>query len=540
MVLKSFLMFLFLSTSVITEAQDISENSIEQNDIHFKKAGELLSEGKFEATLKELNRVEKELKQSRSSKSKFGTLYYWKGIVANRLSDFPLAIKSFDLALNYDFESPDIHYELGQSLFAAGQLKRARAKFARSFKNNYKRAVSLYYIAFISSELKDYKKAYKYYKRIEKLPPEESKEVLQAARMQIGDILLAKAEEHPDSFRMIENHVIPQFEKALEVDKNSQLGRSIRNKINEIQKRYDLLLFQLINGRPVLRPPYFLKASQELGYDSNVIFNPNETTVNRSKQSSEFTRTDIFGRYTFYHHDYFSFSPEVRFNNTYYFNREPEIYRNDNRIYSGALRNAYEYELRGRPASFLFDLEYQEVHRDIRQKKKLQFNSSAITYMIGQRINFWDRGDTVFRLRYRVYDTYNDFSDSKSISASVEQVVGFQTSALLLYGSIDRSRVEFDLFDTNSFTLRADYIYSGFREYVVPVIGLGVTRIDPTNDRSARGIETLVIPSVRFLKNFGKNWRIILKYDQQDYDSRDIFLFAYKKETYGMELEYLF
>lgn len=540
MVLKCFFILFFLFTSVVTEAQVISEPSIDKSDVLFKKAGELLAEGKFEATLSELYKVERELKQSRTSKSKLGTLYYWKGIVANRISDFPLAIRSFDLAIKYGFDSPDIHYELGQSLFAAEELKRARAKFARSFKNNYKRAVSLYYIAFISSELRDFKKAYKYYQRIEKLPAEESKEVLQAARMQIGDMFYKKAEEHPDSFRMIENHVIPQYEKALTVDETSQLGRSIRNKINEIQRRYDLLLFQLINGRPVLRPPYFLKVSQELGYDSNVIFNPNETTVDRSKQSSEFTRTDIFGRYTFYHHDYFSFSPEVRFNNTYYFNREPEIHRNDNRIYSGALRNAYEYELRGRPASFLFDLEYSEVHRDIRQKKRLQFNSSSITYMIGQRINFWDRGDTVFRLRYRVYDTYNDFSDSKTISASVEQIVGFQSSALLLFGSIDRSRVEFDLFDTNSFTLRADYIISSFREYVVPVVGLGVTRVDPTNDRSARGIETLVMPSVRLLKNFGKNWRVIMKYDKQDYDSKDTFLFAYKKETYGLELEYLF
>ena len=540
MVLRFLVSFFILQYSLFSWSQETTAPQIENEDPVFQEAGKLLREGKFEATLKVLKKLEKDFKKDRAEKRLLGKLYYWKGIVANRMNEFPLAIESFDLALKRNFSPVDIHYEQGQALFAAARLKRARAKFARSYKNKYKKAVSLYYIGFISIEMRDYKNALKYFRMIEKLPALESKEVLQASRMQLGDIYLTKAEDHPDSFRMIENHVIPQYEKALAVDKKSSLARSIRVKITELQKRYDLLLFQLRNGRPVLRPPYFLKISQELGYDSNVIYNPNETTINRTKQSSEFTRTDIFGRYTFYHRDYFTFSPEIRFNNTYYFNREPEIHRNDNRVYVAALRNAYEYDLKGRPASFLFDVEYSEVHRDIHQKKKLQYNSSSVTYMIGQRMNFWDRGDTVFRLRFRTYDSYLDFSDSKTISASVEQIIGFQTGTFLFYGSVDRTRVDFDLFDTNSFTLRGDYVFSGWREYIIPVVGVGITRVDPTNDRSIRGIETLVNPSVRLLKNFGKNWRVILKYDKQDYDSKDNLLFAYKKELYGMELEYLF
>lgn len=509
-------------------------------DQDFGRAAELFVEGKYRETIQELNSLKNEFSRTNAPKSKLARLFYWKGITYARWNEFPEAIKNFDLAMKSGFQSPDIHYELGQALFAQGELKRARAKFARSYKIGHKKAVSLYYIAYISQEMRDFKKAFKYYQRIEKLPPKESSEVLQAARYQIADILYQRAQEHPDSFRMLESIVLPQYEKALQVDEKSALAGSIKNKIYEIQKRYDLLIFQLRNGRPVLFPPYFLKISQELGYDSNVIFNPNETTISRAKQASEFTRTDVFGRYTFYYHDYFSVSPELRFNNTYYFNREPEIYRNDNRVYAGAIRNAYEFDLRGRPASLLFDIEYNEVHRDIRQRKKLQYNSSAVTYMIGQRLNFWDRGDTVFRLRHRNYDSYSDFSDSKSLSFSIEQAMGFRTSTFLFYGSLDRTRTEFDIFDSNSFTTRIDYIFSGIREYVVPVIGLGVTRIDPINDRTARGIETLVNPTVRLIKNFGKNWRVILKYDKQDYDSRDTFLFAYKKETYGMELEYLF
>jgi len=123
---------------------------------------------------------------------------------------------------------------------------------------------------------------------------------------------------------------------------------------------------------------------------------------------------------------------------------------------------------------------------------------------------------------------------------SFEQIVSFSLDTLLLYASVDRTRVEFDVFDTNSFTIRADYILSRFREYVTPILGLGMTRIDPINDRAFRGIETLLNPSARLIKNFGTNWRAILKYDRQKYDSQDTQLFGYRKESYGLELEYLF
>jgi hypothetical protein len=122
----------------------------------------------------------------------------------------------------------------------------------------------------------------------------------------------------------------------------------------------------------------------------------------------------------------------------------------------------------------------------------------------------------------------------------VEQVVSFPQDTVLLYASLDRNRVNFDFFDTNSFTVRADYIISRFRDIVVPVIGLGITRVDPVNDRNDRGIETLINPSVRLIRALGKNWRGILKYDSQDYDSGDSNSFAYKKSVYGFELEYLF
>ena len=541
MLLKVLIIFMIVACRSFCFAQEpasgISKSSLRPE---FKKANALYSESRYEATDEELTDVERRLKTSEDAEDLLGVLYYWQGIVANRLNDFPKAISGFDKAIKLGFDSPDINYELGQALYANETMKRARAQFAKSYKKKYKRGVSLYYIAYISKEIRDFKKAHKFFKMIEKLPAEEAAEVKQAAEMQVADMYYEKAVNHPDEFRVMENHVVPAYEKALKIDDKSNLAPIIREKITAIQRKYDLLYFQLRNGRPVLRPPYFLRASQEIGYDSNVIFSPNETIVSKSKQHSQFSRTDMFGRYTFYHHDYFSISPELRATNTYYFNRVPEIYRNDNRVYAGAIRTSYEHDLMGRPAATLFDFDYNEVKRDINQKKRLQFNSSSLSFMAGQRFSFWERGESVLRLRWRRFDSYNDISDSKTISLSFEQVVAFSLDTLLIYTSIDRARVENDNFDTNAFTVRGDLILSRFREYVTPIIGVGVTRVDPVNLRSFRGIETLVNPSARLIRNIGKNWRAILKYDNQKYDSKDQLLFSYKKETYGLELEYLF
>lgn len=538
---KVLLFTILISVQFLSYAQELDSGiSKSSKNPAFKRANELYAQGKYEATDEELDLVKEKLKASPEAENLFGVLHYWQGIVANRLNDFPKAISSFDKAIQAGFDSPDINYELGQALYANENMKRARAQFAKSYKRKYKRGVSLYYIAFISKEIRDYKKAYKFFKQIRKLPPEEATEVRQAAEMQIGDMYFEKGVDHPDEFRVMERHVIPQYEEALKIDPKSNLAPVIREKIYSLQRRYDLLLFQLRNGRPVLRPPYFLKISQELGHDSNVVFSPTETTVASAQQESPFTRTDIFGRYTFYHHDYFSIAPEARFNNIYYFNREPEIHRNDTRIYSGAIRTAYEHDLRGRPAAVLFDLDYNEVKRDIHQRKRLQYNSNSQSVMIGERMNFWDRGETVFRFRYRKFDSYNNIADSQTFSASVEQTLAFTMDTFLFYGSIDRNRVHTEIFDTNSFTARLDYIISRFREWVTPIVGLGVTRIDPINDRSSRGIETLVNPSARIIKNFGANWRAILKYDHQNYDTQNTQFFGYEKETYGLEIEYLF
>ncbi len=533
---------LFLCVSLLSHAQ---ENSVEilnaNNNVLFKTAVEYFSQGKYEATVEELSSIERQLQQrNETNKQLLGLLTYWKGISYNRMQDFSEAIKSFDKALGYDYRPVDIHYEYGQALFAAEKLEEARLQFRESLKRKFKRGVSLYYIGYISKELGDRKRAYTFLKAISRLDEAEAKEVVQPAEMLIGDIYLDQVEKRSDAFKSVDSYVIPQYQKALMIDEKSNLAPLIQDKIVKLQRKYDLVLFQLRNGRPTLMPPYFLRVAAEVGQDSNVTFSPAETTISKSKQASGYSKTDFIGRYTFYHKDFLSIAPEFRFNYTYYFNRVPEIYRNDNYLLAPAVRTAFEHSLWGKPASTLFDYEYSEARRDVDAKEELKFSSRIHTLMIGERFNFFNSGESIVRLRYRILQSYLSSSDSTTTSLVFEQIKGWGVHTLLYYLSYDRMRVDAAIFDTDSVTFRGDLIMARVRDWFTPSFGFAVTATNPVNDKDNRGTEILINPSARISRTFKKNWRANLKYDYQKNSSKDEENFAYSKSIYAFELEYLF
>lgn len=529
---------LILCMALAVHAQDNSaEIEGASKNIMFKKAVEMFSQGKYQSTIEELKTLET---NPATKPQTLGFIAYWKGICFSRLQEFTEAVAQFDKSLGHNYAPVDLHYEYGQALFALDKLPEARLQFRESLKRKFKRGVSLYYIGFISKEMGDKNKAYTFLKSINKLDEEEAKEVRQAAEMQIGDLYLDQVEKRADAFKSVETYVIPQYQKALDLDKNSALAPLIQEKIVKLQRKYDLVLFQLRNGRPTLIPPYFLRLAQEFGQDTNVTFSPAETTVSKSKQASGYSKTDFIGRYTFYMEDFFSLSPEFRFNNTYYFNRVPEIYRNDNYLIAPALRTAYEHTFREKPASFLVDYEYSEAKRDVNAQKKLEFSSRSHTIMIGERLNLFKDGESVIRLRYRMLDSYLNSSDSKLTSLVFEHIKPLSISTLLIYASYDRMRVQNEAFNTDAFTMRGDFIFARVRDWFTPSVGLSLTSTDPINNRAARGRELLVNPNARVSKTFKKSWRANLRYDYQKNNSKDQENFAYQKSIYAFELEYLF
>lgn len=538
--LLAWMLILFMGAFAYAQDNSVEISKASSNSF-FKNAAALFSQGKYQSTVDELKSLESSLvKNPVANKQTLGLISYWKGLCYNRLQDFGESIASFDKSLGYEFAPADIHYEYGQALFAAEKLSEARLQFRESLKRKFKRGVSLYYIGYISREMGERKKAFTFFKSIEKLNEDEIKEVKQAAEMQIGDLYLDQVEKRADAFKTIDSYVIPQYQKAYEVDKTSGLAPLILDKIVKLQRKYDLILFKLRNGRPTLNPPYFLRISQEIGQDTNVTFSPAETTISKSDQASIYSKTDLIGRYTFYHEDFFSFSPEFRFNNTYYFNRVPEIYRNDNYLIAPAIRTAYEHTLWKKPASFLVDYDYNEARRDVEAEKELKFSSRSHTFMVGERFNYFDFGESIMRLRYRMLESYVSSSDSTLSSLVFEQIRSLKINTLLFYFSYDRMRVDDESFDTDAFTFRTDLIMARVRDWFTPSFGLSITSTDPINARSTRGRELLINPSARLSKTFKKHWRGNLKYEYQKNSSKDEDNFAYTKSIYAFELEYLF
>ncbi len=503
-------------------------------------ASKHFAQGRYETTAQELEEINTELlKKNLPDEKLLGLIYYWKGVTYARMLDYPKACENFKESLKLNFSSPDIHYEYGQALYASEKNKNARQQFKLSLAKNFKPAISLYYIAFLTKELGEKDKALALFKKMDKIESTESKDIRQAVEMQIGDIYLEMAEKHKDAFRAVEKFVIPQYEKARDFDKESSLARQIKERITGLQRKYDLVLFNLRNGRPTVIPPYFLRLAQEIGVDTNVTFSPNETTVSKSKQSSAYSKTDVIGRYTYYPTNYLTIAPEFRFNNAYYFHRVKEIYRNDNQLYAPAVRTTYEHTYNNKPASILFDYDFNEALRDVNSKQKLDFSSRSHTFMIGERFNQFGFGDTTLRLRHRTFNSYLPSQNSQTWSFVAEQIKPLGANTLLFYLSLDRARVADEIFNTNAATFRTDFIMAKIWNFASPSFGFSTTRTDPINNHSARGIETQINPNGRLYKTFG-SFRGALKYDYMRNYSHDAASFAYKKQTYAFELEYLF
>lgn len=160
--------------------------------------------------------------------------------------------------------------------------------------------------------------------------------------------------------------------------------------------------------------------------------------------------------------------------------------------------------------------------------------------MIGERFNYFESGESIARLRYRMLESYLSSSDSTLSSLVFEQIKILKINTLLFYFSYDRMRVDDKSFDTDSFTFRTDLIMARVRDWFTPSFGFSLTSTDPINARSERGRELLINPSVRLSKTFHKHWRGNLKYDYQKNISKDEDNFAYTKSIYAFELEYLF
>lgn len=524
------LCLLLLSHGVLAEPLDGATGAL------VKEVSSLYTTGKYGKALVIL----KQLQASELDGDLVGLVSFWQAMCHKKLQQYNLAADAFKSAADKGYHSADFSYEYAQTLYAIERWPEAKQEFEKSYKGQFKPAVSLYYIATIEKTLGERNNAIANLQLVKTLDDKEAQSVVQPAEVLIGDLFYDDAVGKPHQRKLVEKIVIPQYEKALAEDPKSEIASLIQQKIRKLKQDNRLAIYELINGKPTIEPRYLLKITQEFSQDSNVTFSPAETTISKARQASSYSKTDVIGRYTFYYRNFFSFAPGVRANQTRYFNRVPEIYRNDNQLLSAMLNMGHEHSVGGKPASFLIDYDYTNIRRDVDSEERLKFSSRAHTLSVGESFRYFSFGDTTVRARHRSLESYQSQSDSNTNSLVIEQLAKIADHFMVLMASYDRTRVKDSVFDTDALLLRGDYYGPSWKGWVTPSVGFALTVTDPINDRDNRGTELLVNPSARLSHSPARGWRLSLKGDYQKNNSKDEENFAYSKFIYGLEIDYIF
>ena len=363
----------------------------------------------------------------------------------------------------------DIFYKLGQIYFALEKYKKSRIYFKKSIQRRYEVAVSLYYIGFSSSKLKDYKTAVKIYNTIEKLPLEQKKDVIQAARLQIADIYYNQVKQKAGIFSSMRDYVIPQYEKALDWDRESILANDIRQKIREIEQRYEIVLYRMRNGRPTAIPRYFLKGGFNLGYADNVNFlsDAQKESLESEKVSSPFVGTSLFARYSLYPNSRFSASPELGLDYRKYINSNSEISANDEVSLNFGTFFTFEHFLFDEASTTSLRINYNLRTLDSENDSSFSDQENYFTATLSEEFQYFKNNPTVLRFSHTTLKSEIDSKNSSTNSLILEQLVNFKSFSYYLFTSYDLIRyTSNDSFDSNNITIRNDFLFYSFLDFI--------------------------------------------------------------------------
>lgn len=497
-------MKIFISFAILISFLTSAYGSTAEKPKSAQKPLELIyseyKQGNYEIALDELNKI--------STENIEGLVHYWKGLCLLRMNEFDPGIEELEKAIASGYKTSDLFYEYGQALYTSLKLKKARVAFKKSILEKYKMAVSMYYIASISQELGDYKTAATFYNGIERLPMSEKKDVVQAARMQLGDIYLNQIKSQNSSTASIEKYVLPQYRKALEWDEEGPLASEIRAKIETIERRYDLVLFQLRNGRPTVRPPYFLKANLKYSMNDNVNALDEDTKSSLSSEQYAATSSDVgaYGRYTFYPNSAFSVTPQFNFNYTRYLSEEALITQNDNYHATATLQTAYEHSYNSAPATLYLNIDYTYSADDFDQDEQVEKASTALGFTLSEELRIWKNNPSIFRIKHKETTAVEEGGDFSSTGGVFEQGLIVGNSMLYLYSAYEMNRyADLEISNNDSMTFRVDALLPDYKGLFNTNLYASTSEADYIEDAD-RGATRITTYGVNLNRPFGKHY----------------------------------
>lgn len=510
----SFLFLIFFSVNSFAK--------VDSTNAQIEKIFNLYVNGDYDLALRTLEKIQVNLQtHMKNRKDIQGFIYYWQGLCHIKLSEYEDAIKNLQRAIREKFDAKDLYYEYGQALYTSLKLKKAREAFKVSVKRKYKRGVSLYYIAYISQELGDLKTAVSFYEAIEKLPDEEKKDIVQAARVQVGDIYYEQVKRRRDSLKAITKYVLPQYKKALKYDKESTLADEIRKKIETIERRYDLVLFYLRNGRPTARPPYFMKHNLTYTQDDNVnlLSDDSKEGLDAEEYAASSTTYSFFGRYSYYPSNSISVVPQLSLGYTKYNSDIYSITANNNFFVTTTLQTTYEHIYNRAPATLFLDIDYTYNMDDSDNDENLEKASDGIGFTLSEQLQFWKGNPSIFRAKYATTDAEIEQSSFVTYSAIYEQMILMNSNILYLTTSYSLNDFPDNESENNSnVSFRGDFIMANSFQQISPNLYYSVTNKSYEENSVT---ESLSNYGLNLSRSFGRNWFVYLDYSQSVNTSSD-------------------
>jgi len=507
------------------------------NEKQWQKIYSNYDSGNYEKVIDLLGKIKK--KSLKSNKAK-GLVHYMKALSYNRLSEYNKSLNHFEKTIRYKYVPKEIHYEYGQVLYTSNKLKQARNSFKKSVKSKFKVAVSLYYIASISEELRDYKTATTFYGAIDKVESEDKKRIQQAAKAKIADIFLMQAKKQSNASEIIEKFVIPQYQSAYDVNSTTALAVDIKEKIEKLQRRYELVLFNLRNGRPTARPPYFYKLNMLTGFNSNV----NETDddsiedLDSSEHAAAYTTVGFFGRYTFYPNTSYSLAPQINVGYTKYFSDEDSIKVANNYFITTSLQATLEHFYSKRAATFFLNLDYTYSADDADADDEVEKASDTKAVTLSEQLELMKGNPTIFRYKYSLFEGLEETENYTTHSMIVEQMIN--TSNLMYYLTLRYSTETYDESETQDNTeisFRSDFIFSPRWNGITPNPYFSRTMTDYSDSEGVdRNFNTL---GLNISKTFDKHWYAYIDYGYSFGDSA-VEDTAYSQQVIQFNVDYIF
>lgn len=466
------------------------------------------------------------------------TKFYLQGLSYSRIQEYDKAVTALSKAITYKNPANDLYFEYGQALYANNDLEKSREAFKKSYKVKYKVPTSLYYIGHISQLLEQHKEAKKAFEVILKTSKDDPK-MLQVARFQLAESLLAMAEKRDDSAYYVEKYVIPQMKIVSKLDSDSQVGKDADSRIDQLKKRYFLDPNYMKNGRVIPDKKWNVDFSQKASYDNNVTLSTDVPTSAATRRGSYIYETGISADYTIPFKNRYIFKPNFDIENTYHSDRvNSAVYRNDEYNITMGSDNSYEHTLLGKRASLIFNYDFNYAARDNYTIKERKFTSRAHTFTLGEKFRYFDGGPTRIKLKYKDYTNYLPSFNNKTKTISVDQIIITPSAKLwvLFFQADFLDAYNQDTNSTNNYLFRVDYIDANFLPTYTLNLAASVALLDTKLQSASRGLEKTYSPSAKITKRINDNLSFIASYEYTRKTSKNKTSFDYSKHVTTFEL----